>query len=173
MNLTCGSFCVNYILKNLGKETILVNPKMYWITELALFLNEHIPNKINLYYYNSNLMKDYLDYNNKVFEGFNYIKKVINSPEINFAEKMLTPSEYSKEINNSVFIILCVESKILNNIDNMDGGHYIILKEINKNKVLMYNPQRNRMKIEIIDYKKIMKLCKNYGSWRIVIEKEV
>ena len=171
-DLICGSFCVKHILEKLGKEDITVDPNMLWISELVLFLNKHISNKLNLYYYNSSLMKDYYLTQDNNFDGFKHIKSVIDSKKIDFIEKELTLSELENEINNSKFIILCVESKVLNNDASMNGGHYVVLEKNSDNKLIMYNPQKSVMATEIIDHNRVIELCINYGSWRVVIEKE-
>jgi len=172
MELNCGSFCVKYILEKLGKKNIIIKPNMFWITELALFLSKNLSNDINLFYYNSNLMRDYYIQKENEFEGFKYIQEVISSNKINLEEKKLNISILKHEINISKYMIICVESNILNIDENMTGGHYVILEQNKDNELIMYNPKKEVMTSAIVDYKKVLELCKNYGSWRIIIKEE-
>ena len=165
----CGSSCVKFILDELSINSSNINPNMTWISELALSLKNNGLNNIRLNCFDSDLYNDFkssiMDEN---FDGFKYLRFACKN-NIDINEIKLSKEELVSEIDNYKYIILCVESRILNNDPSMSGGHYIILKGRNNDLVNVINPQKskyNRIKFTL-DF--IIKLCENYGSWRILI----
>ncbi|MEG0977558.1 MAG: hypothetical protein RSF02_03295 [Bacilli bacterium] len=55
----------------------------------------------------------------------------------------------------------------------MNGGHFIILDGILNNKVKVINPIKERYEYKLEEPKNIIKYCKNYGSWRILIKEDI
>ena len=171
-NILCGSSCVKYILNYFSINTEQLNLKMTWITELANSLKNSGVKNISILCYKSNL---YYDYKNNPninlnFDGFSYIEKCIEN-NIPINETKLSKMELLKEVKNSKFIILCVESSVFNNKE-MNGGHFIILNGIDNNKIRIINPIKNKFEYKLENTKNIIKYCKNYGSWRILIKED-
>ncbi len=170
--LFCGSSCVKYILNKYGKQVIKFNNQMEWATELAICLKENGLNP-KIYCYNSNLYKDYqkgkeIDIS---FKGFEFIQqcKDLNIPII---EKKLTKTELKQEIENYKCIILCVKSSKLNHDKSLTGGHFIIMNGWLQNKVKIIIPRKTKYEEQIESLSHIIKYCKDFGSWRILIKEE-
>lgn len=168
--ISCGSSCVKYVINDLLNSTSNINPKMFWITEMALCLTKYLDNDIKLYCYNSNLYDDYKKNPNKNFAGFTWIKEYLKSNLIIY-QKELTRKNLKTEIDDCEFLILCVESKLLNNNDLMSGGHYIIISKIENNIVSIINPQKNKYEFKEIELDDLISYSSNFGSWRILIKK--
>ena len=172
-DILCGSSCVKYILNKLKKSDNNLNIKMEWTTELAICLKENNVNNVEILCYKSNLYYDYV--NNKnidfKFKGFNFIKKCLDL-DIPITILKLSKKELLREINESKFIILCVKSSIFNH-NNMNGGHFIILNGIHNNKINVINPIKDKYEYRSENINNIIKYCKNYGSWRILIKEDM
>ncbi len=172
-DILCGSSCVKYILKKFKKNDENLNKKMKWITELAISLKEKNINNVEILCYKSNLYYDYI--NNKSidfdFKGFYFIKKSLDLG-IPITVLKLNKKELLREIKESKFIILCVESSVFNH-NNMNGGHFIILNGISNNKIKVINPIKDKYEYRNENISDIIKYCKNYGSWRILIKEDI
>ncbi len=171
-DIYCGSSCVKYILDDFCINTKQLKLKMVWITELAIFLKKSGIKNINIFCYNSNLYYDYknnpnIDLN---FKGFYYIEECLKF-NIPICEIRLNKQELLKEVTENKFIILCVESSVFNN-QNMDGGHFIILNGIDNNKIRIINPIKNKYEYKLENIENVIKYCRNYGSWRILIKED-
>lgn len=169
-DILCGSSCVKYILNNYCIDCDDLNLDMTWATELAIFLKKKGINNINILCYKSNLYYDYknnpnIDLN---FAGFRYIRDCLKN-NIPIYEIKLNKKELLNEINKNKYIILCVESSVFND-RNITGGHFIILNGIYNNKIGIINPIKNKYEYKLESANNIIKYCKNYGSWRILIE---
>ncbi len=171
--ILCGSSCVKYILEYYKKDFTDINLQMTWTTELAICLNEKGISNIEVMCYKSNLYFDYIKTKNIdfEFEGFKNIKKAL-SLNIPIIEKKLDETELLKELKQNRFIILCVESSVFND-KNMNGGHFIVLDKIFNNKVKVINPIKDKYEYTLKELKDIIKYCKNYGSWRILIKEDI
>ena len=172
--MLCGSLCVKYILDSYKIDYIKINKKMKWLTELALTLKRSGLFNIKVFCYNSNLYEDYklLSKSNLSFDGFIYIKEALNN-NIPIIEKRLSINELKREITQNKYIILCVESKVFNNDFNMKGGHFIILNKINKNNLVeVINPTKDKYEIKYLSLDFLIRCCKNYGAWRVIIKEE-
>lgn len=165
--INCGSFCIKQIIENLG-YAVKVNPEMFWVCELATFLKRNTDLKIVVHYYNSNLMKDYFKNVNCGFEGFKYIKEMFELG-IELKEIILTEETLDKELREYKYIVLNVESRLLNNDNGMCGGHFILLEKRNS-KIVVGNPQKEKMINMNLSKSDILRLCRNFGSWRILIK---
>lgn len=171
--ILCGSSCVKYILNECGKNTENLNKKMEWITELALCLKENNINNVAISCFKSNLYYDY-KYNKNLdwkFKGFHYIKECLDL-NIPITEIKLNKKELIREIQESKFIILCVQSSVFNHNRNMNGGHFIILNGMVNNKVKVINPIKDKYEQKTESIKNIIKFCKNFGYWRILIKED-
>lgn len=167
--MSCGSSCVRYILKELSIDSVDLDIDMIWIFELALFLNETLDNEIQLYCYKSKLLNDYKKSKNSSFIGFVNLKKYFESgKKIN--KKKLNVKNLKKEIDSSKYIIMCVESKLLNDDDSMSGGHYIIITECDGDIVKIVNPQKDKYQLKKMSLKDTVRLSNKFGSWRILIK---
>lgn len=167
--MLCGSLCVSYVIKKIVKKVINIDPNMLWSTDLALCLMNVLDNKIEVRCFNSSLYNDYKKMKNLSFSGFSSIKKYLDSNG-KILETKLSINNLKKELDVSKYLIICVESKILNNDDNMYGGHFVIIEKDNK-KIKMINPLRKNFEEREIDYQYIIKLCINFGAWRILIRR--
>ena len=169
----CGSSCVKFILDKYGKIDKKLNIKMKWISELAICLKKNGFDNIKLICFNSNLYNDYqkLKKDNINFEGFKLLKKCENI-NILINEIPLTKEELIKEIMESAYIILCVESSKLNHNRNMSGGHFIILNGLIKKKVKVIIPRKNEYEYKCDKLQNIIKYCQGFGAWRILIREE-
>lgn len=169
--ILCGSSCVRYILNELFIDSNNLDKNMKWITELALFLKFKGIKDISLLCYKSNLYSDYKDKDSIDinFEGFHYIQECeING--ININETELTKIELLKELNENKYVILCVQSSLFND-KTLSGGHFIILNGLNSEKMVnVINPIKDKYEYRIETINNIIKYCKNYGSWRILIK---
>lgn len=88
-------------------------------------------------------------------------------------EKSLDAKILKQEIKQNKFIILCVESSIFNNDINMDGGHFVILSEVNVGDFLkVINPIKNEYETKYLSLNFLIKYCRNYGSRRILVNEE-
>ena len=165
--MLCGSSCVKYVIENITKKEAKIMPDLFWATDLAYTLMKKIGN-IETRCFNSRLYIDYQkNCKDKSFSGFKSIEKYLNNGGV-IKEKRLTKETLIKEITESQYMIICVESRLLNNDDNMDGGHFIIIKKAKEN-VIMINPLKTDYEIKIVTHQYIINLCKDYGSWRILI----
>lgn len=170
--LYCGSACVKYILEHVFHHNFKVKYNMVWATELAICFKENGINDLQVYCFNSKLYNDFL--NKKIdlnFEGFKYLKILLEN-NINIKEKKITSKTFLKEIDSCKYIILCVESKIFNSIDSMIGGHYIIINGRNGSNINVINPVKEMYEIRYLNIDFLIKACKNYGAWRILIKGE-
>ena len=168
--ILCGSSCVKYILEETNMKKKPINSQMTWVSQLAIALKNNGYSNTKIYCYDSSLYKDYLKLKNKSeFIGFKYLDKAIKN-NIPIENKELNKSVLKDEIINSLYMILCVESSLFNNDDSMSGGHYIILKEYKNNKVKIINPIKDKYEEKWVDLDFLIYVCKNYGSWRIVLE---
>ena len=91
--------------------------------------------------------------------------------EIPICEIKMNKKEWLKEENKNKFIILCVESSTFNN-QNMDGDHFIIINGIDNNKIRIINPIKNKYEYKLENIENVIKYCRNYGSWRILIKED-
>ena len=169
--LFCGSACVKYILKQFNICGTAINTQMLWITELALCLKLNGIHNLKILCYKSHLLKDYQNNRNIKFDGFYYINKCLKSG-INIVEKKLNEKELIQEVSDNKYIILCIQSSIFNNDKNMEGGHFIILDGLCNGKIKIINPQKNQYETRIENIRNVVKYCRNYGSWRILIKEE-
>lgn len=171
--ILCGSSCVKYILNKYNKLNLnLLNKNMIWITELAVFLKQSGIKNIKINCYNSNLYNDFKNKNIDLnFGGFKNLNDAIKE-DILITEKRLTNNSLSKEIDENNYLILCVESKIFNNDNSMNGGHYIILCNRNDRLVKIINPIKDKYEEKVVDIDFLVDSAKNYGSWRILINEE-
>ncbi|MBR2832840.1 MAG: hypothetical protein IKE75_00105 [Bacilli bacterium] len=168
--ILCGSACVKYILKQYGKNTN-IKPNMFWISELAISLKENGINNIKLFCYDSNLYNDFKMIDSSEFDGFKYLQKILDN-KIVLQEKKLNSRLLKKELEDSDYILLCVDSKKFNKNEQMSGGHFIILKEIINDKIHVINPLKKKYEQKDIPINYIIKCCKEFGSWRILIKGE-
>ncbi len=165
----CGSSCVKYILDELKINSSNINPNMTWVSELALSLISNGLNNIKLNCYDSNLYNDFKDsIIDENFDGFKYLKLALENNVI-IDEIKLSKEELIYEIDNNKYIIMCVESSLLNNDPSMSGGHYIVLNGRDNDLVNVINPQKNKYNKTKFTLDFIIKLCENCGSWRILI----
>lgn len=171
-NILCGSSCVKYILNYYKINTNNLNCKMTWITQLAICLKKYGLKNIHILCYKSNLYFDFLK-SKKIdlkFDGFKYIDRCFKQ-DIKIIEKKLNVTQLLKEIRENEFIILCVESAVFNK-ENITGGHYIIISGLENKKVKIINPIKSKYEYKFETPANIIKYCKNYGSWRILIKEE-
>lgn len=170
--LYCGSSCVKYILEKNLIYTDNIKSDMIWISELALCLKQNGLSNLYIYCYNSKL---YTEFTNKKinlsFDGFKYLKELENQ-NIQIVEKNISINSFASEIDSCKYIILCVESSIFNNDTSMTGGHYVILNGREGNKVKVINPIKEEYEIKTLNINFLIKACKDYGAWRIIIMEE-
>lgn len=170
--LYCGSSCVKYILESYGIDTRTLKTDMIWVSELALSLEKNGLSNIQIYCYNSKL---YTDFTNKEadmnFNGFKYLKAA-QEQNIPIEERSISVNSFIEEIDRCKYLVLCVESKVFNNDDSMSGGHYIILNGRNGKNIRVINPIKEKYEIKILDINFLIKACKNYGAWRVLIMEE-
>lgn len=170
--LYCGSSCIKYILENYEIDTSLLKYDMIWVSELALSLKKNGLSNLQLYCYNSRLYNDFV--NKKVdlnFDGFKYLKEM-QEQNILIEERNISINSFSEELDSCKYLILGVESKVFNNDDSMDGGHYIILTDRDGENVKVINPIKDKYEIKILNLNFLIKACKNNGAWRILIMEE-
>jgi len=172
-SILCGSACVKYILDINNIKSDNINLEMFWITELALSLFENNIKNIQLKCFDSNLYNDFLHKKNNdmSFLGFYFLNEVVKN-RININESSLNSSNLKKEIEESKYIIMCVESNKFNNDIKMSGGHFIIITKIDKNNVEIINPIKSKYEKKYIGISRLLSCCKNYGSWRILIKED-
>ncbi|MDD2377981.1 MAG: hypothetical protein PHF30_03025 [Bacilli bacterium] len=172
-SILCGSACVKYILDINNIKSDNINLEMFWITELALSLFENDIKNIQLKCFNSNLYNDFVNKKNNdmSFLGFYFLNEVFKKG-ININESSLESSSFKKEIEESKYIIMCVQSDKFNNNKKMSGGHFIIITKSDKNNVEIINPVKSKYEKKYIGISKLLSCCKNYGSWRILIKED-
>lgn len=156
----------------MNKKTTTLNPQMMWITELALSLKENSINNIEIRCHNSNLYIDFLSNKyDSTFDGFKYLKQAIEN-KITIIDQKLNVKQITEEVNQCSYIILCVESSLLNNDNKMSGGHFIILHNETNGKVNVINPIKNKYEHKQYTKEELICFCKDYGSWRILIKED-
>lgn len=170
-NILCGSACVIYILNEKKKKSNDINSQMFWITELAIVLFDNDIKNIELRCFNSNLYNDFLIKKNidLKFSGFKFLDKMIKK-NIKINQKKLDCSSLKEELYICEYIILCVQSSIFNNDVSMSGGHFIILDKFDENKVRIINPKKREYEVKYVKIDELIRCCKDYGSWRILIK---
>ena len=166
--LLCGSKCIKYILDRCNYKNINVNPKMRWISELAIYIKNNTSLEMIVRCYNSNLLNDYYKTNSHEFDGFRFLESMLEAGVV-LEEEKFTIEKLIEEIEEYRFIILCVETKKINNDNSMSGGHYVVLEKAKNNIVKVHNPQKKEMAELYFKYSDIIDLCSDFGSWRILI----
>lgn len=167
--LYCGSSCIKYILESYKIKTDTIKSDMLWVPELALSLKKRGLSNIQIHCYNSRLYADFI--NKKMdlnFDGFKYLKE-LQEHNILIKERDILIDSFYEEIDSSEYLVLCVESRIFNGDNSMSGGHYIILNGRNGENVKVINPIKDKYEIKVMNIKFLIKACRNYGSWRILI----
>ena len=170
--LYCGSSCIRYILESYGIDTDTLKTDMLWVSELALSLKKNGLSNIQIYCYNSRLYTDFM--NKEVdlnFDGFKYLKEV-QEQNILIEERNISINSFTEEIDSCEYLVLCVESRIFNSDDLMSGGHYIILNGRDGENIRVINPIKEKYEIKILNINFLIKACRDYGAWRILIRKE-
>ena len=167
--INCGSSCVKYVLNAQNLPIDNVKNDMYWISELALSLKKNSVNNLEVFFFNSSLYNGYVNDYDPNFIGFKLLDELVNE-NIKLLERKLSIKELIKEINDSKFIILCVDSSKFNHNKNMSGGHFVIISKMEGNLVQIINPIKDKYEIKTMSKRFIINCCKNYGSWRILIK---
>lgn len=167
--INCGSSCVKYVLNTQDLSTDNIKNDMFWISELALSLKENGINNLEVLFFNSSLYNGYINDYDKNFMGFKLLDELVVK-NIKLLEKKLTIKELIQEINDSKFIILCVESSKFNHNKNMSGGHFIIISKVEGKLVKVINPIKDKYEVKTLSKRFIINCCKHYGSWRILIK---
>lgn len=167
--LYCGSSCVKYILEKHLINTNYLKNDMIWISELALSLKKNGLSDLHIYCYNSKLYKDYTHGKTDLsFDGFKYLKELENQ-SIQIVERNISMDSFASEIDSCKYLILCVESSVFNNDTSMTGGHYVILNGRNGDEVNVINPIKEKYEKKTLNINFLIKACKDYGAWRIII----
>ena len=170
--LYCGSSCVKYILEKNLIDTDNIKSDMIWISELALSLKQNGLSNLHIYCYNSKVYTEFINAKiNLSFDGFKYLKELENQ-NIQIVEKNISINSFASEIDSCKYMILCVESSVFNNDTSMVGGHYVILNGRKGNKVKVINPIKEKYEIKTLNINFLIKACKDYGAWRIIIMEE-
>ena len=170
--LYCGSSCIKYILESYKIKTDAIKSDMLWVSELALSLKKGGLSNIQIHCYNSRLYADFI--NKKMdlnFDGFKYLKE-LQEQNILIKERDFSIDSFCEEIDSSEYLVLCVESRIFNSDNTMCGGHYIILNGRDGENVKVINPIKERYETKILNINFLIKACRNYGAWRILIKEE-
>ena len=167
----CGSICTKYISEAFNIDYHDMNKRMSWISELALYLNSKGLD-VKLYSNNSNLYIDFIKGNyDPEFSGFIYLNKVVKE-NIYLKEKRLNKETLIEELDNSDYLILCVESRVFNNDDKFSGGHFVVLENRDNEIVRVINPTIDNYETINLDLDFLVKCCKNYGQWRLLIRRK-
>jgi hypothetical protein len=167
----CGSICTKYISDKLNLNQLNMNKQMSWISELALYLNQHNL-EVELYCNNSNLYTDFVLGNyDPSFSGFIYLNE-IKKQNIRLNEKRLNKETLMNEIDDNDYLILCVESKVFNNDEKFTGGHFIVLENRDNEIVRVINPTIDNYETINLELDFLVKCCKNYGEWRLLIRRK-
>jgi hypothetical protein len=58
---------------------------------------------------------------------------------------------------------------VINKNPKMTGGHFIVITKVN-DEIIMINPRKTEYEEKKVSYDFIINICKNYGSWRILIK---
>ncbi len=87
-------------------------------------------------------------------------------------KRNISINSFIVESDSCKYLILCVESKVFNNDDSMNGGHYIILTDRDGQNVKVINPIKDKYEIKILNLNFLIKTCRNNGAWRILIMEE-
>ncbi len=170
--LYCGSSCVKYILEKYLINTNNLKSDMIWISELALSLKQNGLSNVHIYCYNSKLYTDFTHGKADLsFDGFKYLRELENQ-SIQVVEKNISIDSFASEIDSCKYLILCVESSVFNDDTSMTGGHYIILKGRNGNEINVINPIKGNYEKKTLNINFLIKACKDYGAWRIIIMEE-
>lgn len=170
--LYCGSSCIKYILESYKIKADTIKSDMLWVSELALSLKKGGLSNIQIHCYNSRLYADFI--NKKMdlnFDGFKYLKE-LQEQNILIKERDFSIDSFCEEIDSSEYLVLCVESRIFNSDSTLCGGHYIILNGRDGENVKVINPIKERYETKILNINFLIKACRNYGAWRILIKEE-
>lgn len=168
-NLTCGSACVYYILKDSGIRNLNINKEMLWITELTKTLIKITKYDIKLICFNSELLNDYKAGKKEGNYGFFLLDKFYKSNN-KIYEKRLTKKTLIEEISSSKYVIFNVDSKIFNKSLDLSGGHYIIVTQVIDDKVEVINPEKTIFTTFLYPIDDLLRATKNFGSWRILVK---
>ena len=165
--LLCGSSCVKYVIEKITNKKANINPNMLWTTDLAFTLMKELNNRIETRCFHSRLYSDYQEFYDDSFEGFRSIQNYLDHHGV-LDEKELTRKSLKTEVQESIYMIFCVESKLLNHDSSMDGGHFIVVQK-DGSKLKMINPLKVGYEERYVSYDYVLKLCNQFGSWRILI----
>ena len=105
------------------------------------------------------------------FDGFKYLKEV-QEQNILIEERNISINSFTEEIDSCEYLVLCVESRIFNSDDLMSGGHYIILNGRDGENIRVINPIKEKYEIKILNINFLIKACRDYGAWRILVREE-
>ena len=164
-NRLCGSKCAIWILEKLNINYNDINPNLYFITDIANELTKYID--IELICYNSNLYNDYKENKLPIKEAIDSIEKYETYKPIK--ELKLTNELLLEELKDN-YLIMNVDSRIINNTKN-NTGHYIVV-ELNNNAIKVYNPEQTRFVEMNKTPTEIIEMVKNNGNWRIKIRRK-
>lgn len=84
-------------------------------------------------------------------------------------EEPLSKNELLLKLERN-YIILNVDSRILNNTKERTG-HYVILKK-EHDDISIINPEKTKYTEQKYKIQDILKMCEKYGNWRIEIRRE-
>lgn len=165
-NILCGSKCVLWILNDLNKKNNNINKELFFITEIANELKNNNLD-IELLCYNSNLYNDYKLNKLPIKEAVESIKEYEEYKTIK--EVKLTEKTLLNELKDN-YLILNVDSRIINNTSSNSGHYVVALLEDNNIKII--NPEKTRYVEKIYQPKEIIDMCKTCGNWRIQIRRK-
>ena len=165
-DVLCGSKCVIWILKQLDIPIDDVPKNLYFVTDIA---NAFVKNGVEplVYCYKSNLYNDYKNHKLKIKQA---IKSISDFETYNkIIEKPFGKEELLLELEGN-YIILNVDSRIINKTKN-NSGHYVILKKESED-IIVINPEKTKFTEKKYNVEEIIEMCENNGNWRIEIRRK-
>jgi len=165
--LSCGAACCIYLKKKLDLTISIEEDKTYWIFSIARQFLQYIP--CLLYYYDSNLMRDY--YSRKIpddFSGTADLEEIIQSQKI--CCKKLDKDNLIHAIRDC-FILMIVDSQLLNDDATLTGGHYIIIEHIEGTQAIIVNPLKSVAILHLVDVDLLVEGCLKQGGWYMTISR--
>lgn len=168
--MLCGSACTYFISKHLLKKDLVISNNLFWATDIAYFLKNHIGLNTKVSCFESNLYNDYLNNNlSKDFNGYKSINKFINSGGI-IIQEPVNSNQIINSLQSGNVIIACVSSAIFNQDDNFTGGHFIIISDFTDNYFEVVNPAKNKYCILQVEMNLVINSLKSFGCWLIQVK---
>lgn len=165
--LSCAAACCLYLCKQLNVNILVDFERTYWIFSIVRQLSSSI--KCQLFYGESKLMQDY--YAHKLPEDFPFkadLEDVIQSNKI--CCRKIEKNDLINIVRES-FVLMIVDSGLLNRSLTLSSGHYIVIERIEEAHAIIMNPLNTIAVRQFADIDMLVASCLKQGGWFMSIDR--